>query len=58
MLFGVCTKCGDTYHLPSNMWSGGIYKCLHCGQLYKLKVVSMDEFVFNRFKSLKPKGAL
>lgn len=53
MLYGVCSKCGDTYKLPPDMKEGKEYKCLRCGKIYKLKIVNMDEFVFNRLVSTK-----
>lgn len=53
MKCGVCEHCGDTYELPKEMKEGKIYKCLRCGKEYKLKIVSMDEFVFYRLKTTK-----
>ncbi len=53
MKYGVCTKCGDTYKLPEGMISGKEYKCFRCGKEYTLKVVSMEDFVYNRLISTK-----
>lgn len=53
MKCGVCEHCGDTFELPKGLIEGKKYKCLHCGKYYRLKAVSMDEFVFVRLKNTK-----
>lgn len=53
MICGVCTECGDTYPLPQGLVEGEQYVCARCGRSYKLKIVSMYEFVFNRLISTK-----
>lgn len=53
MVYGICSNCGDTYPLPEGMIEGAEYTCSRCGKIYNLRIVRMDEFVFNRLISTK-----
>lgn len=52
--FGICECCGDMYELPEGMVEGRLYQCLRCKNLYELKIIRMEDFVFNCLKACKP----